>query len=378
MPTPIDLEQLSGPARKVLGPDAPAPVKLLAARGVIPGAKPGELVTVLVLLAATPDRAVSDTAATTLRNLPPPVLTGALQSDLEPLAVERLCDLYATHRDVVTALLRMPRITEDALVLLAERADEAIGELVANNEERLLQYPNVIEKLYMNKRVRMSTADRLIELAVRNGIQLGFAAFKEAAAAIRNELIPEPTPEPTYDDVLFQQTDQLSEAIQAQTAEDEDTHELTDEGEEAVKAKFGSLHAQIANMTVTQKIRRAQLGNSAERMILVRDPNRLVSEAAAKSPMLRENEAAMISASRSVTEDVLRIIAMNRDLVRAYQVKLNLVSNPRTPLTFASRLIPHLRDNDLRSLAKSKNIPGAIGNAVRQQIERKSGGKKKG
>jgi hypothetical protein len=88
---------------------------------------------------------------------------------------------------------------------------------------------------------------------------------------------------------------------------------------------------------------------------------------------MRENEAAQITASRSVSEDVLRIIARNREFTRNYQVKLNLVTNPRTPLTFASRLIPHLRDNDLRSIAKSKNVPGAIAQAVRQQLLRKQG-----
>jgi hypothetical protein len=48
------------------------------------------------------------------------------------------------------------------------------------------------------------------------------------------------------------------------------------------------------------------------------------------------------------------------------------VSNPRTPLTFAARLLPHLRDNDVRALSKSKNVSGAIVLAARQQLQRKS------
>ena len=58
-----------------------------------------------------------------------------------------------------------------------------------------------IEKLYMNKSVRMSTADRLIELAVRNGLTLGIPAFKEAAEAIKETLITEPTDEPNFETV---------------------------------------------------------------------------------------------------------------------------------------------------------------------------------
>jgi hypothetical protein len=241
--------------------------------------------------------------------------------------------------------------------------------VIATNEELMLRNPRAIEKLYMNKRVRMSTADRLIDLAVRNGLELSIPAFKEAAAAIQNELIPEPTEEPTFDDVLFKETGEIAE--QLATAEIEDTHEVDEEGEEQVRDKFLPLHAKLAQMTVSQKIRCATLGSAAERLMLVRDPNRLVAAAAAKSPLLRDNEAVQISAARSVSEEVLRIIAMNREFVRHYQVKLNLVQNPRTPFSFAVRLVPHLRESDLRAIARSKNVTGAIAVAVKQQLGRK-------
>ncbi len=86
---------------------------------------------------------------------------------------------------------------------------------------------------------------------------------------------------------------------------------------------------------------------------------------------MTEAEAVLVASSRAVSEDVLRVIAMNRDFTKNYQVKFNLVSNPRTPFTFASRLVPHLRDGDLRTLARSKNVPGAISTAARQQLLRK-------
>jgi hypothetical protein len=228
----------------------------------------------------------------------------------------------------------------------------------------------VIEKLYMNKRVRMSTADRLIELCVRNGIELSISAFKEAALAIKNELIAEPSEEPTYDDVLFRETQEAAEKIAL--GEDEDTHEVDDEGEEKVKPKVVPLYARLADMTVSQKIRCATLGSAAERLLCVRDSNRLVAAAAAKSPLLKEPEAVQISASRIVSEDVLRILAMNKDFTRNYQIKLNLVSNPRTPFSFAARMIPLLRESELKMLAKSKNVTGAISTAVRQQLAKKS------
>jgi hypothetical protein len=369
MGTGIDVSALPAPAQRLLGPEAPPPARLMAASGIVPGLKPGDVVTVVACLAHADDPKVAAKAKATIGALPPPVLNGALQAELQAPVVAMLADAYAGNAEVVEKLLRQTRIDTDALTVLAERATEAIGELVATNEARLLQHPTVIEKLYMNKRVRMSTADRLLELAVRNGLELNIPAFKEAAQAIQNELIPEPSEEPTYDDELFNEVDQIAQATAVRA--DEDTHEVDEEGEERVREELRPLHARLAEMSVSQKIRRATLGTSAERLLLVRDTNRLVASAAVQSPMMNDNEAAMISASRQVCEEVLRIIARNREFTRNYQVKLNLITNPRTPFTFAARLIPHLRDHDLRGLSKSKNVPSAVQQAVRQQLNKK-------
>ena len=270
-----------------------------------------------------------------------------------------LAPSYATTAEVVEQLLRMPRIDATALEHMAQVADERCGEIIATNEQLMLKYPTVIEKLYMNKRVRMSTADRLIELAVRNHIELGIPAFRQAAAAIMNELLA------GADAGADARRHAVPEnagagARYATSRREEDTHETDEEGEERVRNEFLPLYAQVAKMTVSQKIRAAMLGNAATRLLLIRDPNRLVAAAAVRSPNMREDEAVRITLSRAVSEDVLREIAMNREFTRSYQVKLNLIGNPRTPLTFAARLIPHLRDNDLRALAKSKNISSAI------------------
>lgn len=371
----IDVATLGPQAQRVLAPGAPGPARMMAAKGIVPGAKPAEVLAVLVALTSDADAKIAEAAAGTLARLPPPLLNGALSGELAPAVIDRLLEHYAEQREVVEKVLRQPHIPRESLERLAERADESLGELIATNEQRMLEHPTVIEKLYMNKRVRMSTADRLLELAVRNGLELSIPAFKEAAQAIANELIAEPTPEPTFDDVLFHETEQVAKTARLER-DDESTHDVDDEGEEQLRDKFVPLYARIAQMTVTQKIRRAMLGSAAERLLLVRDSNRLVAVAAAKSPLLREPEAVLISASRSVSEDVLRTIALNREFTRSYVIKLNLVANPRTPFSFAARLVAHLRDGDLRSLAKSKNVSGAIAQAVRQQLSRKHPDKK--
>lgn len=357
----------------MLGAGAPAPLKLMAARGIAPGLKPEVIVTLVCSFVLDPDPALSQTARETLENFPSPVLQGALSTDLQGTVLELLAEVRHADAAVVSRLLAARNITSLALELVAEKANESVGELVAASDSVLLRFPRVIEKLYMNRRVRMSTADRLVDLAVRNDIELDIPAFKQAAAAIANQLIAEPTEERTFDDELFQKTEEIAQAT-GEIGEDEDTHETDDEGEEKLTGKFQPLYAQLSQMSISQKIRRATLGNGAERLLLVRDSNRLVATAAATSPLLNESEAARIAASRNVIDDVLRIIAKNRDFTRNYQVKLNLVANPRTPFTFSARLIPLLRDNDLRTLGKSKNVPAAISTAVRQQLSRKNDG----
>jgi hypothetical protein len=365
----LDLTELPPLVQKLIAGEAPAQAVAMAARGVVIGAKPGDALTVIAALSRSADPEVSQGAAQTLHKLPPPLLDGALQTDLQSGVIEVLVEALGTQADIVERVLRLPRISGVALCLLAERADERTGELIATNETLLLKYPQAIEKLYMNKRVRMSTADRVLELAVRNKLALEFPAYDLAAKAIVNELIPEPTLEPTYDDVLFRETQDLAE--QTPLEEDADTHEADETGEEVIVNRFLPLHSRIARMTITQKIRTAILGTGAERLLLVRDTNRLVAGAAASSPQFTENDAARVASSRNVHDDVLRIIAKNRTLTRSYQVKLNLVTNPKTPLTFASRLLPHIRDADIRQIAKSKNVPATIQTMARQVLLRK-------
>ncbi len=371
MIAPIDVTQLPAAAQKILDPAAPVPMKTMAAKAVVPGLKPADLLVVVMLLAEG-EGPVAETARQTLSKLPPPVLNGALGADLDPLVIERLAESYIRDDAVMERILAMPRIALETVETAAGRCGEHVAELIAVNEQRMLAHPPIIERLYMNKATRMSTADRIIELAVRNRLELtGIPAYKEVAIAIGQELIAEAAAEPTPDDILFKETLHEAEAL-GFNPEAEDTHVVSDEGEEEVAQKFVPLYARIGQMTIAQKIRIAMLGSSAERMLLLRDSNRLVASAAIRSPQIQEPEVVRVSASRVVAEEVLRSIAINKDWIRNYQVKLNLVMNPRTPFPMAARLVPYLREHELKTIAKSKNVTGPIAQAAKQQLSRKT------
>lgn len=373
MEPPIDLATVSPAVRRLLEPSVPGPMRQLAAKGVAPGLKPAEALTVIAMLAEAPESSIAAAAQATLDNLPLPLLNGALAGDLLPGVLALIAPRYARDTSVMGKILMHPALPMSAVEQVAAIASEGVTELVATNEERLLANPGIIEKLYMNKATRMSTADRILELAVRNNVELrGIPAYKEAAAAIGQELIVEPTPEPTPDDVLFREADRAAGQTPIDPAV-EDTHRLDEEtGTEIVEDRFLPLHAQLAKMTTSQKIRRAMLGTSADRLLLVRDSNRLVAQAAVKSPAIQESEIVRVSASRNVSEDVLRTIALDREWTRSHQIKLNLTQNPRTPFAFASKLIPHLREHELKALARSKNVTGAVATAAKQWLSRRN------
>jgi len=367
---PIDPTQLSTPAQKILSDGAPPKLKLMAARGIVPGVRPEEVLCVMVLLAGAEDPELADTAQTALADLPGPLLQGALQADLHEAVITVLADSYLHNVPVLEKLVQMPRLPVEAVLHLAEYGGEGTTELVATNQELLLAHPEIIERLYLNKATRMSTADRLVELAVRNGIELqGIAAWKEVAQAIQGELIVEPTEEPLPDDELFWETDELAHELSDEGLEDVFFED--DEGEELLEDKLKPLHARIGEMTISQKIRRAMLGTREERAMLIREQNKIVASAAARSPLLQEPEVVQITRNRGVSVEVLRIIGMTAEWLKSYQVKKNLVENAKTPIAISQRLITQLRESDLRRIAKSKNIPGAVQMQARRHLQRR-------
>jgi hypothetical protein len=370
----IDVAKLPPQAARILDPKTPPAMRAMAAKGIAPGLKPVDMLAVVAILAESEDATLAATAQSTLDKLPPQLLNGALTPDLHPGVLDVIGPRFATDMPMMERILALPQIALPTVACIAMKSREPVSELIATNEDRLLRHPEIIERLYMNKSTRMSTSDRMIELAARNQIDLpGIPAFKEAVLAISEELIPVDAPaEPTPEDLEFQEAVALAAEVEG-VLEPEDVLKTDDEtGKEVPVERVKPLYARIGSMKASQKIRLAQTGGAAERELLVRDPDRRVAIAAVVNPNVQDNEITRVSASRNVSEDVLRHIAGDAKWTRHYAVKLNLVSNPRCPLTITSKLIPLLRENELKQLAKSKNVSSAVSKAAKQQLERKT------
>jgi len=366
----LDLSQLPGPTQKMLAPESPAKLRMMAAKGVVPGLKPDALLIVLVHLSQGADGEVAAQAQSTLAALPEPVLKGAIQADLPPAVAHVLAQRYVERIDVLERLVRMPRLAIESIEHLAEHGSEPVTELVAVNQELLLGNPRVIELLYMNKSSRMSTVNRLVELAIRHKVELkGIPAWKEIAIAIQSELIAEPTDEALPEDVSFWETDQMARDLEDEEADD--AYWEDEEGEEHLEDTLKPLFLRVAEMSMSEKIRAAMLGTKEERMMLVREQNKIVAVAAARSPLLQAPEVALLTRNRGIVEEVLRIFANSSEWTKSYEVKRNLVENPKTPIAIASKMVVHLRESDLRRIAKSKNVSSAVQQAARRHLGRR-------
>jgi hypothetical protein len=132
-----------------------------------------------------------------------------------------------------------------------------------------------------------------------------------------------------------------------------------------------TLLQKIGCMTVAEKINAALLGNQEERTLLVRDSNKIVARAVLQSPKLSDQEAENIATMKNVSEEVLRLLAMNRKFIRSYGVVHNLINNPRTPIDTGLPLIHRLNDRDLKELSHNKNVAEVIRSMAYKLVKQK-------
>jgi hypothetical protein len=124
----------------------------------------------------------------------------------------------------------------------------------------------------------------------------------------------------------------------------------------------------LSEMTVPQKMSRATKGTREERAILIRDPNKLIAVAVLSSPKLTDSEVEAIAKMSSVSDEILRIIARNRNWMKNYVVVSALTRNPKTPLPVSMNLLNRLNEKDLKTLSTSRNVPEVLRTTARKKI----------
>jgi hypothetical protein len=111
----------------------------------------------------------------------------------------------------------------------------------------------------------------------------------------------------------------------------------------------------LSSLSVVERMKLAMKGTREQRATLIRDSNKLVSAAVLASPKINEAEIESFTKMGNVSEDVLRIIGMNRSWVKNYGVMAGLCRHPKTPPAIAMSLVQRLNEKDLKMLAIDRN-----------------------
>lgn len=116
----------------------------------------------------------------------------------------------------------------------------------------------------------------------------------------------------------------------------------------------------LSSLSIVQRMKLAMKGTREQRAQLVRDPNRMIATAVLSSPKLTDSEVEAFTKMGNVSEDVLRIIGMNRAWLKNYGVIMGLVKNPKTPPGISMQLLHRVSEKDIKMLAVDRNVPESL------------------
>ncbi|KXJ99222.1 MAG: hypothetical protein UZ17_ACD001002483 [Acidobacteria bacterium OLB17] len=171
-----------------------------------------------------------------------------------------------------------------------------------------------------------------------------------------------------YIEEIYEESEETRQAVMQKIL-----GELTSE-DEATNERISILN-RIMRMGVKDRVKLGMKGDREARNILIRDPNKLVASAVINNPKITEQEVEKIAAMRTVPEEVLRQISMNKKWGRSYLIQLSLARNPRTPLGNTMSIMNRLQLRDLQGLQKDRNVPEAVRKHATRLVAARTGGK---
>jgi hypothetical protein len=324
--------KVSPEVARIVAPEAPREAKLEAARGVLP-LSARDLVTALFFLCHGADTEIKARAMETFRGISPAALRPVLESaELHPQLLDFVARWRISEPTLIKPLLDHPALAEATLRHLAGHAGDAILPLLAGNE-RCCDDPEVVAALLANPRTSEDIRARLTPVD---------------ESAVGGE---------------------ATEAEADQTAAGETESGDGEDEDEVVEEELNLSKYQMAlEMGVSDKIKMALTGDKEWRNIFLKDPNKLVSSAVLKNPRITEGEVLLVAKNKSSSDELIRLITLNREWVKHYEIKKALVMHPRTPLPKALRYMIILTEKDIKNLAKSRGVSQVIVNNARRML----------
>jgi hypothetical protein len=324
----------------------PRDLRLMAAQGLLP-LKPEDIVELWTDLVRDADEEVREAACGSLMGYPSAELLPILVSRDTPAAVLSWAVANRTERELREVTLQNVSLPDDTIEALAPSLPPELAELVVINQTRLLRRTSLLVAIESNPGLNNDQRRRLREL--RETFRIGVVETPPPPV-----VPPEPPPPPPPE----------AEAVEEPILTEAEARARYLTAEEQAQAEKVSVVQKIYTMHAADKIITALKGTREERMILIRDPNRLVAAAVLGSPRVTDAEIDAFSAMKNVSDETLRKIGHHREWTKRYAVVNNLVRNPRTPVGIALTLVPRLNPRDIRSVSNDRNVPEAIRKAA--------------
>jgi len=254
-------------------------------------------------------------------------------------------DVAVSGRDLVTLLFFLGHDQDPEVRSAAIKSLRSLPEpLLLETAEPAETHPKILDMLARLHFSKPAVAAKLASHPLLESETLAFLAEMGVAGAARPS-----TPETPH-------------GGEAENAETEDDTEEVDEESEAFKTKY---HLSM-KMEVPEKIKMALIGDKEWRTLMLKDSNRLVSQAVLKNPRITEPEVLAVIKNMGNDEEMLRVICLNKEWIKNYQIRKALVLNCKTPLPTALRFLSTLMEKDIAILAKSKNIPTVLSTQARK------------
>lgn len=394
--------------KAVIDGTAPRPAQLAASRGILPLPE-ADMLEILVALFEGDDTELKDNAQLTLRSQQTDGLEATVRSgELAPRVLAYLASQPTLPAPVHEAILIDPKTPPTAIADFATKtADGSLLELISFNQQLLIHNPEIIDAIIANSNSTAEAERRATETKreffekERGAAQIASelrARGKDAAAEFIEQAEFGTDLEASgmsLEDAIF-----IAEHIEIPDRETDDSwlglefiEEIYEETESQRKATINkiigemqteeehvpgeriSMINRIMKMGVKDRVKLGMKGDREARNILVRDPNRLVSTAVVTNPRITEQEIEMIASMRSISEDLLRLIASNRQWSRSYKIMHMLAKNPRTPIGNVMTIMSRLQLRDLVALTKDRNVSDAVRRNAQRLHSARSGGR---
>lgn len=339
--------KVSPEVARIVKPGAPRDVQLSAARGALPLAGK-DLLTVLFFLCAGQDVEIKKAAVATLRELPVTILSPVLNDKtLHPKLINLVAQVRISDSELMGAVVMHPATDLKTQLVLAKKGTNEVLERLAGHQNLLIEHPEIVEAIIANP-----NAEKALKF------RLGWQDPEQVKAEVEGST---------------EDTEENPEDVDDEGRSEEELEEMVEEAEEEGASKY-----QIAlELKVAEKIKMGLTGDKEWRAILMKDANKLVKGAVMKNPRITDGEVIMVAKNKTTSDELIRMILLNKDWMKLYEMKKALIVHPKTPPPKAMRMVPFLTMKDLKELAKSRQVSTMVATAARKELEfriKKQGG----